>query len=654
MSSQYSQALEGISSALEACEAWTATEVMLQVATSLTDDTPVPIDLTETLISKGKHCQSNQCNVYWLPKEFLVNTKEFRTTTLLPYFARACQAAGFNVLSKGYDKDRYYCRIVCQRGLFARNSRGSGTDEGIQTHRSQRPFAGEHKKCPFDFKVYWSNRSQRWYLPMCGNGDPKHDGHLRRAPETVRVLMKNTPIDERQIAQDILSQFGACTTTIAVLRKRTGLSVSKDQMKHLQRKLRDATQTAQLSAIAEVPEAIQNNLVVTPADKLLSKLDSDPLASYVALYGVQNSNLVREIEEGVETWEKCSADMVDSVRSLLLSPDGEMQACSRCVDSTLKEMAKLLQTLRSAKLNPPDDESYHALSPEAHDPWERISMLVRSIRAIDGDHEDVNYLIRAREVERHLEQAIDNEPKLEQAEAKVSSLEKVLSSRSKEIALQNARLSELERVVAKSGGPMGRVVSSEMKSVEEYNSLREENRVLTEAMDVLQRQVDEYENEIRVLKDFKTPKRGGAARGTPRRAMTTVGDFGSAQRSTLVEDKQTSTGALEATIFRPALQQALEESARWKTTAVASLLDLPPLPMPTPEESKMSDERADDLHQLNTALADYRFELASIKLVDLTRKDKSPREQLRENKSRSAAVTMKLESVLRQCRGKIM
>ena len=68
----------------------------------------------------------------------------------------------------------------------------------------------------------------------------------------------------------------------------------------------------------------------------------------------------------------------------------------------------------------------------------------------------------------------------------------------------------------------------------------------------------------------------------------------------------------------------------------------------------MDDERADDLHQLNAALADYRLELASIRLVDLTRTDMSPREQLRENKARSAAVTMKLESVFRQCRGKIM
>ena len=199
MTTQYSQALEGISSAIEACEAWTATEVMVQVATSLIDDTPVQVDLMETLTSKGKHCQSNQNNVYWLPKEFSVNTKDFRSGTLLPYFARACQAAGFNVISRGYDKKRNYSRIVCQRGIFAINSRGTGTDEGIRTHRSQRPFAGEHKKCPFNFKVYWSDRSQRWYIPMHGNGDPKHDGHLRRAPEIVRVLMKTRQLTKGKL-----------------------------------------------------------------------------------------------------------------------------------------------------------------------------------------------------------------------------------------------------------------------------------------------------------------------------------------------------------------------------------------------------------------------------------------------------------------------
>jgi hypothetical protein len=171
-------------------------------------------------------------------------------------------------------------------------------------------------------------------------------------------------------------------------------------------------------------------------------------------------------------------------------------------------------------------------------------------------------------------------------------------------------------------------------------------------MDVVQRQVDEYENEIRALKDFKSPKRAGATRGTPRRSMTSIGDFGSPGVRSAVEEKQTSTGMLEATVFRPALQQALEESARWKTSAAMSLLDLPPLSVA--EESKMADEATYDLYQLSTAIADYRLELSSIKLVDLTSKDKTPREQLRENKQRSRAVTMNLESVLHRCRGRIV
>ena len=299
MSSQYSQALEDISTALEACESWTATQVIVEVTTSLTNDVPVQVDLMETLKCKGKKsCRTKLHNVYWLPQSFSTNTKEFRDMHLVPYFARACQAAGFSVISKGWEHTRLLTRFICQRG---RRAKDSNTDASIATgsndtkpshHRSQRPFAGQHKICPFNFTVHWSPDKQRWYLPKIANGNPNHEGHLQRAPEIVRVLMKNAPINEREIAQDILSQFGACTTTVAVLRKRTGLSVSKDQIKYLSSKLREVTKAAQLSAIAEDARPINPDLVRTPADKLLLSLDSDPTKSYVALYGVHNSNLV--------------------------------------------------------------------------------------------------------------------------------------------------------------------------------------------------------------------------------------------------------------------------------------------------------------------------------------------------------------------------
>lgn len=53
--------------------------------------------------------------------------------------------------------------------------------------------------------------------------------------------------------------------------------------------------------------------------------------------------------------------------------------------------------------------------------------------------------------------------------------------RSKEIAMQNARLSELENLVAKSNAtPVGRGAKNfDFNSAEESNNLKEENRVVS-------------------------------------------------------------------------------------------------------------------------------------------------------------------------------
>merc|ERR1712032_1581166 len=111
--------------------------------------------------------------------------------------------------------------------------------------------------------------------------------------------------------------------------------------------------------------------------------------------------------------------------------------------------------------------------------------------------------------------------------------------------------------------------------------MKEENRVLMEAMDVLQRQVDEYENEIRLLKDMKTPKKG--PHRTPRRTMGT--DYANDRRLGIRDVDETQSvvssaavGALEAALFRPALNSALRDASKWKGKAVKStLLELPPL-----------------------------------------------------------------------------
>jgi hypothetical protein len=118
------------------------------------------------------------------------------------------------------------------------------------------------------------------------------------------------------------------------------------------------------------------------------------------------------------------------------------------------------------------------------------------------------------------------------------------------------------------------------------------------------------------------------------------------------EATQATVGALEATLFRPALQAALRDVARWKSEAtVQAIMHLPPLP--SAEEYKLDDRDADDLMQLESALSFYRLEKASTLLVDLNHPTKSPREQLRELKARDRMASEKLESVFLRCRGRL-
>jgi len=164
----------------------------------------------------------------------------------------------------------------------------------------------------------------------------------------------------------------------------------------------------------------------------------------------------------------------------------------------------------------------------------------------------------------------------------------------------------------------------------------------------MQREIEMYENEIRALKDFKSPKKG---KGTPRRSAS---DIGSPNPRGAVEDPQ-NVSALEATLFRPALQQALQETARWKASATATaIMNLPPLPSLRPISSlSEQDASSDDWIRLSAAVASARLEKASLTLVNLTDASKSPRAQLRELKAKSAAADQRLESIVMQCRGRM-
>lgn len=166
-------------------------------------------------------------------------------------------------------------------------------------------------------------------------------------------------------------------------------------------------------------------------------------------------------------------------------------------------------------------------------------------------------------------------------------------------------------------------------------------------MDVLQRQVDEYENEIRAMKDFKTPGRGLQTKRTPRRALTSVADLASPSKGFL-DENSSSDISLEATIFRPALQQALRDALKWKLEATTSCMNKL-LPLPGPFVFNTEFESA--FNQLSSAIRDERFKKATIKLVDLRSKNKAPRKQFQESKTQCRKAAQEVEAIAKRCRG---
>ena len=90
------------------------------------------------------------------------------------------------------------------------------------------------------------------------------------------------------------------------------------------------------------------------------------------------------------------------------------------------ESARLLAALiRKSDLGDYESDNHHYLSAEFGDSWGGICSTVSGVRSVDGDAEDINYLMRARAIENQLTEAVQNEPKLVIASAKIASLEKV-------------------------------------------------------------------------------------------------------------------------------------------------------------------------------------------------------------------------------------
>ena len=412
---------------------------------------------------------------------------------------------------------------------------------------------------------------------------------------------------------------------------------------------------AAIATVLNDDQSESGELVKSRFKNIMTKLEqvagqASRIGPRMSQLDVSNEKVVTELEGAALMWKNSSDTLVESVAALFANK-GEVKlanvsVCEAAADVVLKAMAQFMSSLRAADLNAEDEVPPHPLSCEGLDPWAGMSNLTQNVRSVDGDADDVNFIVRTSSIEQRLVTAVESEPKLATANTKIATLEKNLSSRSKEIAMQNARLSELEKVLAKSSVQAPTRAQKSATVTEELMQLKEENRVLADAMDVMQQQVDDYESEIRTMKDPKSPKARVPTGRTPRRNTFASPDLKRGGPVLDVDASPAAIAALQATLFRPALDAMRREAAVWKANAVAKdILSLPPLCVPgmtrTEAETKEEDPGDNIFSALEAARAALRLEKASFRLVDLSAKA-PPRSQLLEALSRTTLAEEKL------------
>ncbi|KAL7529078.1 hypothetical protein ACHAWF_002826, partial [Thalassiosira exigua] len=305
--SSYFNTIDTISNLQEEAKVWTSGAIWFPLATSLSDDTVCSVDIAST-IGHSKQVPHtlgrNDLNCLWFPSSFNVNSEQFRMKQLYPLIVRSCSKAGFHVGCRYY-KNRTNVIVSCDKSRFSNQDKSKEyyVKRSRIVQNPDKPPAPKKSKtvraikscvdhnvsestCPFKFHVYWDATNNRWFIPRQGSGCIRHEGHLRIDPECVRMVTRHAlPDHQHKVATDSLETGIDTTSTAGLIEKRTGLSLSWQQVHYLKAKNRNALLLSDDSSTLHPDNA-------TAADRLLSWLSTDSTKSYVALMAEFNSNLI--------------------------------------------------------------------------------------------------------------------------------------------------------------------------------------------------------------------------------------------------------------------------------------------------------------------------------------------------------------------------
>jgi len=143
---------------------------------------------------------------------------------------------------------------------------------------------------------------------------------------------------------------------------------------------------------------------------------------------INDTDVLISLDELSDRFQNDSKTLFECVKTALSKQSitsVDVTEFSSLLEKVLSSVRLLAALARKAELDQYESERHHCLSAEFGDSWLGVTEIVSQVRIVNGDPEDVNYLLRARAIENQLAEAVGNEPKLAIADAKNASLEKV-------------------------------------------------------------------------------------------------------------------------------------------------------------------------------------------------------------------------------------
>ena len=341
MPDHYHDLVEEVLTLHEDSLTWTVKEIFLEVATSLDDDSQQEINLCETIGHRARQSRTfDPANVHWLQSAFNVNTLDFRSKTLLPFFQKACSAGGFKICSKGWEEKKGFLRIACTRHRHykedLRLSKHVSKEATKAPHlnvphqkRSQHPQKKneglEGCKCPFGFTVFWNSHHQRWYLPKQQAGSLDHIGHPHLYQDEIRHGVNVIGEDNMELTQQAFSSEIRPGQTQNLIEERTGTTLEAWQVKHQFKKKHDSDLIVNCALDSPL-----NPSQMTAADKLLADLESNPNESYYALFARFETDLLKIVAKRKR--ERGQLPLADDDEEIMIDVDSLQDAADSASD----------------------------------------------------------------------------------------------------------------------------------------------------------------------------------------------------------------------------------------------------------------------------------------------------------------------------------